>query len=94
MILLSPFTQGTAVAQWVKQRPADVAVSSSISQGQKSFQPQTVPRSHRTQPFITAHRPDMTEILLKKMLNRKLSIHPTYHLIQMTRPSAQNDQHY
>ena len=57
---------GAPVAQWVKRWPTDLAVvSSSPAWGEDLFSRKRVSIAHSLS-LSSAHRPDMTEILLKR----------------------------
>ena len=72
-LLLS--SQGAPVAQWVKCWPTDLADRVQSSLEMKSSQPQT--EFHCTSLSLSSkHRPDITEILLKRTSSRKPSTRP------------------
>ena len=75
---LSSWMPGAPVAQWIKRWPSDLAVLSLSPARGEIFS--TVNRVLLHTAFhyhqTSAHRPDMTEILLKRTQNRKSSIHP------------------
>ena len=64
------------MAQWVKRWPADLAVpSSSLAQGEIYSNVNRVPL-HTTFHYHP-DRPDMTDVLLKRMFNRESSNNPS-----------------
>ena len=66
---------GAPVAQWVKHWPSDlVVVSLSPAAGGEILSAVNGVSFHSLSLSIS-HPPDMTEILLKMLLNRKSSIH-------------------
>ena len=62
----TPTFSGAPVAQWVKRWPTDLAVvSSSPARGEDLFNRKRSSIAHSLS-LSSAHRPDMTEILLKR----------------------------
>ena len=68
-VAVAPFKikyHGAPVAQWVKRWPTDLAVvSSSPARGEDLFSCKRGSIAHSLS-LSSAHRPDMTEILLKR----------------------------
>ena len=73
---------GAPVAQWVKRWPTDLVVLSSITARGEIFLTVNGVPAHSLS--LSAHRPDMTEILLKKTKKSQviyLSFVPVFFLI-------------
>lgn len=75
--VLSFHESGAPVAQWLKRWPTDLAVpgSSPARGGSNSNRNQgSIAHSHS---FLSAYRPDINEILLKRRQISKSSVHPS-----------------